>query len=77
MAQPNDQSNEKGREMAQGNESIVVVVDGIQTVGVHNGIARVQFMRLGADGKPAPAVELLSPVIQVSAISQGLAKIGK
>ena len=55
----------------------VVAVDGIQTVGVHNGIARVQFMRLGADGKPVPAIELLIPVNQVSAIAQGLSKIGK
>ena len=77
MAQPNDSTNERGRDMAQGNESNVVVVDGIQTVGVHNGIARVQFMRLGADGRPAPAVELLIPVNQVSAIAQGLAKVGK
>ena len=54
-----------------------VVVDGIQTVGVHNGIARVQFMRLGADGKPVPAVELLIPINQVSAIVQGLSKASK
>ena len=28
-----------------------IIVDGIQTVGVHNGVARVQFIRLGPDGK--------------------------
>ena len=77
MAQPNDSTNERGRDMALGNESNVVVVDGIQTVGVHNGIARVQFIRLGADGRPVPAVELLIPVNQASAIVQGLSKIGK
>ena len=54
-----------------------IAVDGIQTVGVHNGIARVQFMRLGADGKPVPTVELLIPVNQVTAISHGLSKIVK
>jgi len=54
-----------------------VIVDGIQTVGVHNGVARVQFMRLGADGKPVPAVELLIPVNQISAIVQGLSKTAK
>lgn len=58
-------------------DSNVVIVDGIQTVGVHNGIARVQFMRLGADGKPTPAVELLIPVNQVNAIVQGLSKASK
>ena len=54
-----------------------VIVDGIQTVGVHNGIARVLFMRLGADGKAAPAVELLIPINQIGAIAQGLSKILK
>ena len=54
-----------------------IIVDGIQTVGVHNGVARVQFIRLGADGKPVPAVELLIPLVQLSAILQGLGKIGK
>ena len=54
-----------------------IIVDGIQTVGVHNGIARVQFIRLGPDGKPIPAVELLIPVNQAGQIVQGLAKIGR
>jgi hypothetical protein len=63
--------------MATAAENISVIVDGIQSVGVHNGIARVQFIRLGADGRPVPAVELLIPVNQVSAIAQGLGKIGR
>ena len=58
-------------------EPNIVVVDGIQTAGVHNGIARVQFMRIGCDGKPVAAVELLIPVNQVTAISHGLSKIVK
>ena len=54
-----------------------IAVDGIQTAGVHNGIARIQFMRLGADGKPIPVLELLVPVSQLAAIAQGLGKLGK
>jgi hypothetical protein len=54
-----------------------ILVDAIQTAGVHNGVARVRFMRLGADGKPVPVVELLIPVTQLGAIVQGLGKIGK
>ncbi|OGA74822.1 MAG: hypothetical protein A3G81_16865 [Betaproteobacteria bacterium RIFCSPLOWO2_12_FULL_65_14] len=56
-------------------ENLSIIVDGIQTVGVHNGVARVKFIRLGADGKPVPAVELLIPVAQLNAIVQGLGKI--
>ena len=58
-------------------ESNAVVVDGIQTVGVHNGVARIQFMRLGADGNPVPVMEMLIPINQVAAISHGLSKIIK
>ena len=54
-----------------------IAVDGIQTAGVHNGIARVQFMRLGSDGRPVPVLELLIPVTQLAAIAQGLGKLGK
>ena len=54
-----------------------IAVDGIQTVGVHNGVARVQFIRLAPDGKPVPAVELLIPVNQAMLIAQGIGKIGK
>jgi hypothetical protein len=54
-----------------------ILVDAIQTAGVHNGVARVRFVRLGADGKPVPAVELLIPVSQLATIAQGLGRIGK
>lgn len=52
-----------------------LVVDGIQSVAVHNGIARVLFMRLDVDGKPLPAVELNIPMNQMKAISQALGKV--
>ena len=53
----------------------LIVVDGIQSIGVHNGIARVVLMRLGADGKPDAAVELCISVNQIAQIAQGLAKV--
>lgn len=52
-----------------------VVVDGIQSIGVHNGIARVTFMRLGADGKPEPVIEICIPANQAATIAQGIGKI--
>ena len=53
----------------------VIVVDGIQSIGVHNGIARVVLMRLGADGKPEASGVLCIPVNQIATIAQGLAKV--
>ncbi len=55
----------------------VLFVDGVQALGVHNGVARVSFMRLSADGKPVPALELLLPTSQVRALIDGLNKVAK
>lgn len=35
--------------------------DSLQTLGVHNGVTRLGFVRLDAEGKPQPCVELLMP----------------
>ena len=53
----------------------VFTVDGIESAGVHNGLARVLFMRLGSDGKPLPAVELNIPVNLIKSISQGIGNV--
>ena len=52
-----------------------ILVDAIQSIGVHNGVARVVMVRLNADGTPAPVLELLLPVAQVDALAAGLSKI--
>lgn len=52
-----------------------VTVDGIQTIGIHNGVARVLFVRMSAEGKALPALELLIPVSQAVHIVKGLAGI--
>ena len=36
-----------------------VLIDGISSIGSHNGVHRVVCYRLTADGKPEPVVELL------------------
>lgn len=51
------------------------IVDGIQSLGVHNGVARVQFFRLTVDGKSVPVVELQIPVSQAAQIAKGLSTI--
>jgi len=39
--------------------------DSLQTLGVHNGVTRLGFIRLDAEGKPQPCVELLMPNVVV------------
>ena len=51
------------------------LVDGIQSVAIHNGIARIVFMRLDTNGKPLPSVELNIPMNQVPSITTALSKI--
>jgi hypothetical protein len=52
-----------------------LVVDGIKSVSVHNGLARVLFIRLDAAGQPLPVVELNIPMNQMSGISAALGKV--
>jgi hypothetical protein len=51
------------------------MVDGIQSVAIHNGVARIVFMRLDTNGKPLPTVELNVPMNQMSSITQSLGKV--
>lgn len=52
-----------------------LVVDGIKSVSVHNGLARVLFMRLDAKGEALPVVELNIPLNQMNGISIALSKV--
>ena len=60
-----------------GDEARVIFVDGIQALGVDNGVARIQMMRLSAEGKPVPALELLIPLPQTKTFVDALSKIVK
>ncbi len=39
----------------------VIFCDTVQSLAVHNGVVRISFIRLDADGKPMPALDLLLP----------------
>lgn len=52
-----------------------VLVDAVQSIGVHNGVARLVLVRLNADGTSAPVIELLVPVAQVDSLVNGLGKV--
>jgi hypothetical protein len=55
----------------------VIFCDTVQSLGVHNGVARISFIRLDADGKPIPALDLLLPVAQAEDFVRTLSTIGK
>ena len=51
------------------------LVDGVSAIAIHNGVARIQFMRLGIDGKPGPTVEIQVPVLSVKSVIDALRKV--
>lgn len=42
------------------------------SVGTHNSVARIAFIRLDADGKAIPALELFLPVSQIAGLAKAL-----
>jgi hypothetical protein len=61
--------------MSNSHEVPTILADGVNALAVHNGIARVQFMRLGVDGKPQPAAELHLPVAVLKSVIEALRKV--
>ena len=53
----------------------VVLCDAIQSLAVHNGVARLTLTRLAADGRAAPALELLLPLPVISQIVEALKSV--
>jgi len=52
-----------------------VLIDGISTIGYHNGVYRIVCDRLDAGGKPENSVELLIPSDPVAGFVAALAKL--
>lgn len=63
--------------MPQTGPTKTYLVDGVSAIAIHNGVARIQFMRLGVDGKPETSVELAVPVTQVRSIIEAFTKAAK
>jgi len=57
------------------NEKDTFLVDGISAIAIHNGVVRIQFMRLGMDGKPVPNVELQVPAGSLKFVIEALKKV--
>ena len=51
------------------------LVDGISAIAIHNGVARLQFMHLGVEGKPEANVEIQVPSAVVRPLVDSLRKI--
>lgn len=51
------------------------LVDGVQSIAINNGIARIMLMRLDITGKPTQNVELHIPMNQVASIAEALQRI--
>jgi hypothetical protein len=50
----------------------VILCDAVESLAVHNGVARLLLSRLTADGASAPALELLAPVVVLAQIIAAL-----
>ena len=46
--------------------------DSLQTLGVHNGVTRLGFIRLDAEGNANPSVEILMPSFVVKQVIAAL-----
>ncbi|SDY70581.1 hypothetical protein [Nitrosomonas sp. Nm33] len=55
-------------------EEKAFLIDGINTIAIHNGVVRIQFMRLGMDGKPEPNVQLHVPIIAMKSVVEAFRK---
>jgi len=49
-----------------------IFVDGIKSVGVHNGTVRISFMRLDTDGKDEVVLQLALPQSQALNVAKAL-----
>lgn len=47
-----------------------VLCDAVQSVAVHNGVARIRLIRLDAEGNAQPVLELHMPVGQVGSLAK-------
>jgi hypothetical protein len=51
-----------------------IFVDGIQSIGTHNGVVRVQLFSIAPDGSARTSVVLILPQAQLKSVVEGLAK---
>ncbi|UPY37703.1 hypothetical protein [Sediminicoccus sp. KRV36] len=52
-----------------------IFADGLLDVSVQHGVVRLTLGRLGADNKAVPAGLLVVPLVQMAALTQGMARL--
>ncbi len=63
--------------MTQPAPAATVLVDAIQSIGIHNGIVRLLCVRLETKGSPTPVVELCVPMSQVHLFADAMKKAAR
>ena len=58
-----------------GIEPVTIFCDAVQSLGVHNGVARISLIRLSPDGRPSPAAELMIPTPQLINLIKALQQV--
>lgn len=58
-------------------KALHIFIDGIKSIGIHNGIVRINFMRLDAEGKDEVVLQLAFPHSQALTIAKALNVIAK
>ena len=56
-------------------EQVTYLVDGVSAIAIHNGVVRLQMMRLGLDGKPVHSHEMHVPLPAMKSIMEALRKV--
>ena len=52
-----------------------VFIDGVSSIGTHNGVHRIVCYQLSESGKPQPNLELQIPAAAVRAFAEAIAKL--
>ena len=55
-------------------EIVKILADGVNSVAVHNGVARIEFMTIGVDGKAKTCLELQVPMMQIKQVAEAFKK---
>jgi len=52
-----------------------ILVDGVSSIAIHNGVARITLMRLGPDGKAINSHEMHVPLPAMKSFMEALRKV--
>lgn len=74
---PTDKTSSQGKQDMVARNGLHILVDGIKSMGIHNGIVRINFMRLDTDGKDEVVLQLGLPQSQAQSVAKALNGIAR